>query len=151
MKMLLLAKKTVFLKGMQCFLQDAMQGNTTKEIKSDGWLLMQDLGHRQNYSCQKGVQWYYLLPCCCILYYGWMLIKIKSSSCISALHIKYFFPSFDLRESQTIPKCYVRTNYCARKVFYSQNERKLYVSIKVKCYLGVRLLHQLREGQYVLF
>ncbi|RVW13188.1 hypothetical protein CK203_097757 [Vitis vinifera] len=49
-------QKTVFLKGMQCFLQDAMQGNTTKEIKSDGWFLMQDLGHRQNYSCQKGVQ-----------------------------------------------------------------------------------------------
>ncbi|KAL6346655.1 hypothetical protein AAG906_000273 [Vitis piasezkii] len=33
----LLIQKAVFLKGMQCFPQEAMQGNTTKEIKDDGW------------------------------------------------------------------------------------------------------------------
>lgn len=36
----LLIQKAVFLKGMQCFPQEAMQGNTTKEIKDDGWFLL---------------------------------------------------------------------------------------------------------------
>ncbi|KAL6313130.1 hypothetical protein AAG906_019602 [Vitis piasezkii] len=52
----LLIQKAVFLKGMQCFPQEAMQGNTTKEIKDDGWFYCR-IGSFRNMVQYRSLTW----------------------------------------------------------------------------------------------